>query len=295
MRGTLAALLVLAATAQAQPVVKSAAEQKEALVRRLLTDSPAVQRIETSGNAEAVDHFRRAKERHESALALIAAAQMDRAEAELNEAMWLVGKARQLVPDPMRRAIDLRVQNRALALAIDSLRESYVRHLARNLGVDPATRPVDDALKSINARLDEATEHANAEQVERTHTALRAIERDLMGALGRVLGSRTIDYTQRFATQAEEYQFELARNRGYQDLIPIARAELFGGKDAAGAMATFVARNAALVERAQKSAAKQDFAPALEALRQGTGQLQNALAAAGLVVPRDTIPTGAQP
>lgn len=295
MRRWAGLVALIALPALAQPVVKSAAEQKEMLVRRLLTDSPVVQRIEASGNAEAVDYFRRARELHERSLALIASAQAERAEADLNEAMWLVGKARQLVPDPMRRAIELRVQNRAMTLAIDSLRASYVRNLARNLGVDPATNPVDDTLKSINARLDEATEHANAEQVERAHTALRGIERDLMAALGRVLGTRTIDYTQRFSTQAEEFQFELARNRGYQELLPVARSELYGGRDAAGAMAAYAARNAALVERAQKSAAKQEYGPALEALRQGTGQLQNALAAAGLVVPRDPATPGGQP
>lgn len=286
-RVLVAAAGLAAALAAAQPAPRTGAEQKEALVRRLLNDSPAVARIEASGNAEALGYFRQARERHANAVALMAA-DPARAETELNEAMWLAGKARQLVPDPMRRAIDLRVQNRAMMLAIDSLRASYERHLARRRGVDPATRPTDEALTRINARIEEAVSYSNSEHVQDANRVLREAERELMAALGAVLGADTLDYSQRFATQAEEYAFEVARNRSYLDLLPIAREALAAGRDTAAAMAAHAARNAAFVDRAQRSAARQDYAGALEAVRQGTAQLQAALAVAGLAVPRDT-------
>lgn len=284
----LVAALAAAGAAWAQSPARTPVEQKEALVRRLLNDSPAVTRIEASGDAEARAFFGRARERHASAVILLQAGQPERAESELNEAMWLAGKARQRVPDTMRRSIELRVQNRAMMLAIDSLRGSYQRQLARTRGVDPATGPRDEALAAIDSRIEEAASFGNSEHVERVNTVLKAVERDLMAALSRILGSASLDYTQRFATQAEEFAFEVARNHGYQDLLPVAREVLGPDREASSAMAGYVAHNAARLERAQKSAARGDYAAALGAVREGTALLQAALTAAGLVVPRES-------
>ena len=293
MRAALAALVLAAAPAMAQQAAPAAGparatvEQKEALVRRLLGDSPAVERIERSGNAQALEHFRGARERHASAVERLQAADLAGAEAQLNEAMWMVGKARQLVPDRMQREIELRVQNRAMMLAIDSLRASYRASLARVKGL-PAGSPVDDpTLERISARLEEAMSFAGSEHVQETHARLRQVERDLLAALTRVLGTGTLDYRQRFETQAEEYRFELARHASYRDLLPIARNELRPGRDAATLMDRYAAQGEALAERAHKAAAKLDHAAALAAMREATSYLQSALTAAGLVLPRD--------
>lgn len=293
MRALAAAALcaaIPAAFAQAGPA-RAVVEQKEALVRRLLNDSPAVVRIEASGNGEAKEYFRRARERHGKAVALLQAADLARAEGELNEAMWMAGKARQLVPDPMRRAIELRVQNRAMMRAIESLRASYRIHLARAQGLPRGAEAGDARLAGFDARLDEALSFANSEHVQEANAILHGVERDLVSALTAVLGSDTLDYAQRFETQAEELAYELSRNRSYRELLPVARAELRPGRDAADLMNRYAATSASLLERAEKSAARRDYAAALEAVRQATSYLQSALAAAGVTMPRDTTAT----
>lgn len=296
-RALVAAALALAAPAafaQATPP-RATVGQKEILVGRLLNDSPAVQRIEASSSAEAKEHFRSARERHARAVALLQAGDLAGADAQLNEAMWMAGKARQLVPDPMRRAIELRVQNRAMLRAIESLRASYQTHLARAQGLPRGTNATDARLASLNARLDEAMSFSNSEHVQEANAILHAVERDLMAALTAILGSDTIDYAQRFETQAEEFAYEMSRNRSYQELLPVARSELRPGKDAAALMERYAASSATHLERAEKSAARRDFPAALEAVRQATSYLQSALTAAGVTMPRDAGNNGSKP
>lgn len=288
LRASLAACIaaapVSAALAQAPAPARATVEQKEALVRRLLTDSPAVVRIDASPDAEAKEYFRIARERHARAVRLLQAEELTQAEAELNEAMWLAGKARQRVPDPMLRAIELRFQNRAMMRAIESLRASYEAHLARLRG---ARASADPTLARIAARIDEAQSYANSEHVNEANAVLRAVERDLMAALGAVLGSTTIDYRARFESPSEEFAFEQARHGGYVELVPVARTQLRPGPEADAAMARHSAAAAATAERARRHAAQRDWAAALDAIRQATAQLQAALAAAGLALPGD--------
>lgn len=289
LRASLAACIAVVPVpaALAEPAVPARAtvEQKEALVRRLLDDSPGVKRIEASADAEAKEYFRGARERHARAVLLLEGSHLARAEAELNEAMSLVGKARQRVPDPALQAVELRAQNRAMLRAIESLRASYEAHLAR-LGGNGAAR-ADAALARIAALIDEARGRVDSEHVIEANAVLRAVERELMTALGAVLGSNTIDYAVRFDSPAEEYAFESARHGSYAELVPLAREELRPGPAAAALIDRHVAAAAALAERAAMSAVRREYAPALETIRQATAQLQGALAAAGLAVPGD--------
>ena len=275
------------AYSQSAPPGRTLVEQKESLVRRLLTDSPAEARIFGGSNAEAKEHFRSARASHESAVKRIADADFPGAEQDLNKAMWLAGKAHQLVPDPMRRAIELRVQNAGMTRSIESLRVSYEGHLARVRGLPRGARTSDPIIENIAAGMERARSFANSEHVEEANAVLHALERELMRALGTILGSTTIEYAQRFETLAEEFAYEADRNRSYEELIPLARQELRPAREAQALMQRCIATNNALAEQARKLAAGRQYSAAIETMRNGTTYLQAALGAAGLVVPRE--------
>jgi hypothetical protein len=277
----------IALTAAAQTAPRTALEQKEALVRRLLNDSPAVQRIGASGNTQAQAFFRDAQEHHGEAVKLLAAADLGRAEKELNEALWLAGKARQLVPDPMLRAIEVRFQNRGLARSIQSLRDSYTNVLLRRHGATPESVQKDATLVRTRERLEQAEVAAASENVHDANALLLAAEKELMLAVSQALGSRTVHYSASFDTLAEEYAFENARRASYVDLVPIARTQLKPGPEASAAVDRHVASSASWNERAEKHAARHEWPAALDAMRHSTAALQAALASAGLVVPSE--------
>lgn len=271
-RALLAATLATAicAAAQGEPA-RALLEQKEALVRRLLNDSPAAARIEASGNSQARAHFASARELHATATRMLASGDLASAELQLNDALWMAGKARQLVPDPMQRAIELRVQNRAMMRAIESLRASYRQHA-----------PADARLARIDARIDEALGFSHSEHVQQAHELLRAAERELMTALAETLAARTIDYRPRFEAPGDEFAHELARTRAYEELLPIAQRTLKPAPEAVARMERAALASARLVDRARDAAARSDYAAALGHVREATTQLQAALAAAGV-------------
>jgi hypothetical protein len=289
----LALACALAAGAAAQPATDArvAVEQKEALVRRLLEDSPAARRISASSDVRARSFLAAAVEQHRSALASLRAGDLAAADRQLNDAMWSAGRARQLVPDPMSRVITDRVEYARLVAGVDALRASYARHLLRaqgaSAGVESEVLRQDAELERADALIDDARSLATAEYFGSAIRALQNAERGLVTALSQVLGSSTLTYTLKFETREEEYTYELDRNRSYEELVPVALTEMRPTTDVIRSVGRHVERNLTLREQAQAQAQRKDYRGALRTLRTGTGELQRALAEAGVVVPAE--------
>lgn len=266
---------------------RRAFDQKEALVRRLVFDSPAEQRIMGSGNEEARSQFTRARAQHARALALAESGSLKEAEAELNAAMWAVGKARQLVPDAAARAVDQRVRYASLARTVQTLEGSYETNLARARGLARGTPVTDPRLDAARALVEEAKAHASAERDAQAVVSLERAERELMAGLNTLLGSATLQYATKFDSPADEYAWELERNRSYRDLVPVALAELKPRREAVALVERYVATNRKHVQDAEGLAGAKNFTAAIDTLKSGTTFLQAALAAAGLVMPKD--------
>lgn len=267
-------------------VSRQLVEQKEAFVKRVLSDSPAVRRIEAGNKAEARKYLAGAQESYAKAVLSIKNNDIAGADRQLNEATWLIGKARQLVPDDLTHSVAQRERYAQMLESVESLRISYQRHLQRTKGQPPGVAVSDAQLVKAAQLVDSAKSLANSGEVAPANKALSDAEKTLMVGLSRVLGVKTIEYAQRFETPAEEYAYELERNRSYADLIPIALAEFKPDSEAIREVQHSVDTNRRLREQAQRHAEKKEHRSALAALRGGTAHLQSALAAAGLRVPQ---------
>ena len=263
-------------------------QQKEQFVRKLLDDAEAAERIKASRDAQAAELLAEAREHHQHALSLIRAGDLAGAEKMLDHAIGHAGKARQRVPDAERRTLAERFEFARLLGGVDSLRASYTRHKPAAGAV--GERAFEAELERIDALIDDARTLAAAEQFGGAIRAAQHAERGLIAGLSQLLGSATILYTQRFDTPAEEFAFELDRNRSYEELVPVALTELRPPASAARTIEGLVARNKAMREQAQVHAKRQDHNAAMRALRAGTGELQRALALAGVVVPSEMPP-----
>lgn len=284
----------LRATGSTVAITRQLVEQKEALVKRLLADSPAVRRVEASGNAEARKHLVSAQEAYRKALSALKANDLQAADKQLNNATLLIGKARQLAPDPATRNVEQHLRYAQMLESVESLKVTYHRHLQR-MRRQPADAITSDAqLVEVSRLIDSAKSQANAKQFTEANRTLSTAENTLMVNISRVLGARTVDYTLRFETQEEEYGFELDRNRSYLDLIPVAIAEFKPGSEAIRQVNYFVDTNRQMRELAQQHTATKNYKEALAAVRGGTGYLQSALEAVGLKVPPDTKPAAAR-
>jgi cellobiose-specific phosphotransferase system component IIA len=260
--------------------------QKEALVRRVLDESPASKRIAASSNAEAKNAMAEARSLLQKAVALLGSGDVAGAEKLLNDAMRQIGKARQLVPDTVSRTSETRARYAELLTVVDSLRASFEKHLTRLRAVQSTgnnERAYNKALEDI----ENAKNYANVEQLRDATRAIASAEHQLLVGLTGMLGTNTLEYKQGFESQAAEYAFELDRNQSYEDLVPAALAEFKPSVDARRLISRYLDSNQTMREAAQQHAAKQNYAAALNSLRSGTQNLQRALGAAGLVVPSE--------
>lgn len=275
-------------TGSAVAVTRQLVEQKEALVKRLLADSPAVRRVEASGNPEAKKQLATAQDAYSKAMRALKNNDLHAADKKLNDATSLIGKARQLAPDPATRNVEQRMRYAQMLESVESLEATYQRHLQRVRGHPTGAAVSDAQLIAVSRRIDSAKNHANTEQFAQANKMLGEAEKTLMVNISRVLNARTIEYALRFESPAEEYGFELDRNHSYAELIPVALAEFKPGSEAIRQVNYLVDTNRRMRELAQRHAVVKNFKEALVAVRGGTAYLQSALAATGLNVPPDS-------
>jgi hypothetical protein len=258
-------------------------DQKHAFVARLLGDSSETGRIAKSGNPEARESLQKANELHDRARAALEKGDLVAADAAFNEAIWMIGKARQLVPDTTYRTIEQRFRYEQLVATLDSLQRSYRQHLSR-LG---RAENDDPGWNAVSLLIERARSLYASGQLGEAALALLRAEQRLLEAFGGMLAGSTLDYTPRFGDQAEEFRFELERNRGYRELVPIALSEFNPSREVAQQVGRHLESDRSLSGRARELAEKHSYAEALSTIRASTVFLQRALRAAGLEVPED--------
>lgn len=256
-------------------------------LEQMLGDSPMVRRIEASGNPTAIAYLHAALEHQQSALEQLRVGLTQDAEKSLNDAILNAGRARQLVPENVNRAIAERVRFARLLTGVESLRTNYERHLRQRGGYVRTAIPEDEQLERVDALIEDARGLASAERLVEAGRVLENAEHGLLLGLNRVLGSATLRYTERFDNPADEFAHESQRDASYAELVPVAIHEYRPGQDALRTMTRHVERHKTLRGQADEAAARRDWRSALRSIRSATAELQRALAAAGLAVPRE--------
>lgn len=274
------ASMLLSATAPAQDAgARRAVEQKIEFVRQLAFDSPAARRIAASDNVAAKRHFEEGKTLLGRAGEAMKAGELAAAEQAANEAIWSLGRARQLVPDDVNRSIAERVRNHQLMQSAERIVPTFRMHLAH------AGRTDSPDLNAALGLIDEARSLAAAERLSDANRILLQAERHLLIGLNRVIGDKTLVYTAHFDSPAGEFDYELERHRSLMELVPLAMDELKPGQDARTLIRRFVERSNALRAQAVAQAGSRQHEAALVSVREATNFLQRALTAAGLVMP----------
>lgn len=256
-------------------------EQKATLVARLLNDAPASDRIAADGGNEVKAATAQAAALYQRARTALSAGDAMQADALLGEALALLSKSRQAGPRDQQQL----TRYQQLLESVQSLLAAYERRAA-SLPRSGKER-IDSPRNQATAAMTRAAAQADQRRYGEAIALLDDAAAKLLHALNGTLDGAELEVAHRFATPAEEYQFELARNGDYAALIPIALRELAPSASMREEVAVQVAGSRQHLDSAQTQATRQDYASALASIRQSTTLLQRALAAAGLVVPRD--------
>lgn len=260
--------------------------QKQALARSMVEDASTAERIKASQDAEAMRLYSLAKEAYARALAATKDGDFPAAEKQLNQVMSAIGKARRLAPDTAALAVKQLAEYKAKLESVESLEKSYLGNLKNAKQKPGATNSETEASAKmgISRLMEAARKHASENRLGDALRALEKAEQVMRSAMNRIMDSVEIEYTQKFDTPAEEYAFELERNRSYLEAIPVAIAEFKPTDEAKLNINNMVEQNREAVEQARVYAGKKDYNQALANVRTGTEYLLNALAVAGLVL-----------
>ena len=270
--------------------------QKQAFVQSLVENASSAEYIKASQDAEVLSLVALAKSNYASALAGLRNGDFAVAENQLNEVMyrWILLLSLQMqsthsVTLAARQpggSKELPESYGKLLGTLEFLEKSY-----RNYVKHAVSQPVDASLKGgeISARfaegLAEARVHVTMGQKDGALRALSDVAQLMRSAINRVLDSVAVDYALKFKTPAEEYTYELERNRSYFELVPVAIAEFNPMNDEKLAIKKLVEQNRLAIEQARNYAELQDYQRALETVHTGMGFLELALKTAGLVAP----------
>jgi hypothetical protein len=264
----------LAAAAEAGGGARVTLESKLRLVKLLLAQSPALQRIPLSDSAPAKAKLAEARKLYERAQAEPAPAA---ALPLLDEALRQIVAASRLVPDPQQLAAQEQRRNSELRTAILTFQT-----LQRNAAAGKSAPPDSARLDALVARADALGAGGDARGA---NAALTQAYQIVVSGLNRMLAARTIVYDLKFASPDEEFRHELARNRAYDELVPIALAQAQLPQETV-ALAQGYARQGRGAREAAQQQASGDARAAIKTMQDATAHLQRALRVAGVVVPQ---------
>ncbi len=299
---TLAAMMLAGAAAAAAPAVAADAsvpagteasaassqvtlESKTRLVKLLLAQSPAVQRIPQSDNALAKKKLSDAHALYAKAATEAGAGHAGAAIKLLDQALLEIVSASRLVPDSTQLASQERARYAGLTEATRTflaLHKSVSTRLSKK--AEQSGGRLD--LPKVNAMVEKAEGLAAGGNHQEANTLLNNAYKMVVNALSNMLMAETIVYDQKFEAPVDEFNYELARNHSYEELIPLALTQLNPPRETALLSEQYVRQSRALRETAQKQAAGGDYAAALKTIQDATSQLQRSLRVAGVIVPQ---------
>lgn len=275
------ALVATPAAATESDPARTQLEQRIKLAAALMADSATAQRIASSGNARARSHLDEGRVHQSLAVDLMAKGDLAGARAAVDEALKHLGLARRLAPDQSAQQAAARQRYAELESSLDRLLASWRQRMG------PGGAGDNDLVAAIGL-IGTARGLAQDNRHEEAVAKLVSAELHVLAGMNRTLIDRTLDYTARASTPAEEFELELARHRSLIELVPVAVADLKPKADARLLIERYTETSNALRQQAQQQMQAGDVQQALAQIRNAVLFVQRALTSAGLVIPQPT-------
>lgn len=280
----LVAIAQAPAGAEAAVSTQALLDNKVRLVKLLLTQSPAMTRIPQSNNAQAKKKLSDAQALYARATSEAEAGRQAAAIKLLDGALRDITEASRMVPDAAQLASQERMRYAGMSEATRTFLTLYRGLSAKLAGKGGAVLDMN----GINGAIGKAEALAASGNHKEANTVLGDAYKTVVNALNRMLMAETIVYDQKFDTPADEYRYELARNRNYEELVPLAISQLNPPRDSAAVSESYVKQSKGLRDVAEKQAAAGDYLTALKTIQDATLHLQRSLRVAGVIVPHTT-------
>jgi hypothetical protein len=292
LAAALALLAALPAPAQSQtsasaPASAPPSNQREQVQRRivsnttLVTASSGAKQVEASGNPEALEQLKKARDTLAQAQARFDAGDMDATNKLLYEVAKTMMRAvalaspEQVTGKKERADFDARLESTRTLLDAE-------RRIAQEKGKGNA-----ELVKKIEGLIAQATQLANGGQLGEGRKLLDQAYGAAKAAIGSMRGGDTLVRSLNFATKEEEFHYEVDRNDTHRMLVQVLLADRRGatGSTMDNLVNKAMDEAARLRRQADEMAQRKEFDAGVKTLEDSTRELVKAIRAAGVYIP----------
>ena len=173
-------------------------------------------------------------------------------------------------------------QYQELLAEIADYESSHEKNLARiSKKGPPPEGSVYDKVEVANLKA-QAKASADKGDYVRANADLQQVQQLLTVAIHKMLDSQTIVYDLNFETPADEYDYELKRFTGYEELIPVAIEAKKPSEGSVKLMESFLEKARSRRDEAKERAAQGAYGDAIEMMQQATTTVRRALRMVGV-------------
>lgn len=279
----LAAVALASGPAAAAPEAAAAADVSSRLVyvERLITESSAAQKVDTSGNAEAVAMKAQAQAHFDEAKKLAGRGDDEAAEAELREAIRLMTSAARAANGDSKVSQKQTDDYGTRKESVTALAKAHDR-IATEKGMKDMNRALQDKVAADLAASDELLAQGKGDEAR---TLLDATYESVKASLEDLRGGDTLVRELNFETPEDEYLYELDRNDTHRMLVEVLLAEKMQASPMRKTADGFIATAGELREQAEEAAGRKKFEDAIRLLEESTKEFIRAIRSAGVYIP----------
>jgi tetratricopeptide (TPR) repeat protein len=272
-----------AATAKPQQTQVSAGDVNQKIMfADMLLKSKNSQTVMKSHISEAIDLHKQAMSELAAARVSLKSGDNQQAYKQADNAVELLKQSHKLVPN--ETALEhMKERYTELQASIKdfeaSHKENYDR-IAKKQGKEAA---VDYDKAAVTEFINTAEQSAKDGDYLKANRNLEKAQRAITVAIHKMLNNQTIVYDLNFESAEEEYQYELRRFQGYEELVPIAVEQKKPKAGAKKLMESFVKKGTDLRDRAVKAAEAGDYPTAIAMLQDATKDVRRGLRMIGVM------------
>lgn len=256
------------------------------LTRQQLAQSPSVKRILLSDNTLAQAALTQAQQLVDQAAIEAAAGHVDAGTLLVDESLRLIVTAARMAPDTQLLAAQERAHNTELREAIRTFHLLHKNFSNRLAAINAPAPEVDSDLERLDAMTRQADALVSQGRQHEAHVLLNSAHLIVVSTLNKMLMSQTIVYDLKFDSPADEFQHELAKNIGLEELVPLALQQARVKREAADLAERYRQHGRALRSTAQQQVQSGDYATGIKSIQEASVLLQHALRMAGVAVPQ---------
>jgi HEPN domain-containing protein len=248
----------------------------------MLLSSKTAKQVAKSGMLDAISLQTQGKQMLEQAKAELKAGNNTKAYADADQALEMLKKSSSMVPSESELQ-QLKTHYEELLTSIKNFEKSHADNVKRITKAKGEKAVVDydkeevESLKAEGMRLAKKGDYVKANQ------SLGKAQHMITVALQQMLQSQTIVYDLKFDTPKDEYEYELKRFGGYEELIPVAIEAKKPTEGAIKLMKSYLEKSRKMRDEAKKKAGAGDYPVAIRMMQDATKTVRLALRMVGVM------------